>query len=187
MKLLGLEKKYEGNFLTYYVAKYENSLGGIKYYEFVSRDKNLTVDTFHNHNAQGVGMVCFSTDRTKILMQEEFRMATNEWVYNFPAGLIDEGEDCYTACKRELKEETGVDLVEVIAMLSPSYASQGTSDEEMNIAIVTCEGEIRPSDSPMEEIRANWFTKEDVKKLLDNNALMSVRTQMFCWQWINEK
>ena len=187
MKLLEIEKKYEGKFLTYYIAKYENAVGGIKLYEFVSRDKNLTIETFCHHEPQGVGMVCVSVDRTKILIQEEFRMATNEWVYNFPAGLIDEGEDAFTACKRELKEETGVDVVELIAMLPPSYASQGTSDEEMVICYVTCQGEIRPSDNPMEEIRANWFTKDEVRKLLEDKALMSVRTQMFCYQWINEK
>ena len=29
-------------------------------------------------------------------------------------------------------------------------------------------------------------TKEEVKKLLDKGELMSVRTQMFCWQWVYE-
>ena len=38
-----------------------------------------------------------------------------------------------------------------------------------------------------EEIEANWYTKEEVKKLIEEGAYMSVRTQMFLWQWINEK
>ena len=40
-----------------------------------------------------------------VLLQKEFRMATNNWVYNFPAGLIDEGETPEEAAIRELKEE----------------------------------------------------------------------------------
>ena len=107
--------------------------------------------------------------------------------YNFPAGLIDKGETPIEAARRELKEETGLTLVEEIATLSPSYASQGTSDELMVIVICTCEGEIKESCFADEEIVAKWYTKEEIKKLLDQGAYMSVRTQMFLWQWANEK
>ena len=38
-------------------------------------------------------------------------MSVGDYVYNFPAGLIDEGETPEVAAKRELKEETGLDLI----------------------------------------------------------------------------
>jgi len=91
------------------------------------------------------------------------------------------------AAKRELKEETGVDLIKIDAVLSPSFASQGTSDEMMQIVICRCEGEIVNSSFADEEIEARWYSKDEIKKLLDDNVYMSVRTQMFLWQWINEK
>ena len=185
MKLAKLEKIHEGKFLSYYVATFINKDGGLKEYEFVSRDKNLTIDTFGKNRPAGVGMVSFNVGKTKVLLQKEFRMATNRWVYNFPAGLIDEGEDALMAAKRELYEETGVGLVKVDAVLSPSCASQGTSDEMMQIVICECQGEIKKSIYVDEEIEANWYTKEEIKKLLDEGAYMSVRTQMFLWQWIN--
>ena len=56
----------------------------------------------------------------------------------------------------------------------------------MNIVICRCEGEIKESCYADEEIQANWYTKEEVKKLLDDNEYMSVRTQMFLWLWVNE-
>ena len=133
-----------------------------------------------------MGLVPFSINKDKILLQSEFRLATNRKVYNFPAGLIDEGETPEEAAKRELKEETGLDLVETIDVLSPSYASQGTSDELMVIVICKCSGEITNSIFVDEEIDARWYTKEEIKKLLDEGAYMSVRTQMFLWQWANE-
>ena len=186
MKLIKLEKLHEGKYLSYYVADYLTEKGHIKSYEFISRDKNLTIETFGKGQPQGVGMVPFSKDGQKVLLQKEFRLATNNWVYNFPAGLIDKGEDAVMAAKRELKEETGVTLVKVDAVLSPSYASQGTSDEMMQIVICECEGEIKESCYADEEIVAGWYTKEDVKKLFDEGTYMSVRTQMFLWQWIND-
>lgn len=186
MKLIKLEKKYQGHYLTYYVATYINASGHTKDYEFVSRDPNLNIDKFGHNLPAGVGMVTFSVDKEKVLLLKEFRLATNNWVYNFPAGLIDEGETPSQAAERELKEESGLRLVKLIVELPPSYASQGTSDELMSIVICLCEGEIKPSIYENEEIEARWYTKEEVRHLIEEKALMSVRTQMFLWQWINE-
>ena len=187
MKLVNLTKKYQGKYLTYYVADYQNEINEIKSYEFISRDPNLTLDKFGKGAPAGVGLVSFNLDKSKVLLEREFRLATNNYVYNFPAGLIDEGETPLEAAKRELKEETGLDLVEEIATLPPSFASQGTSDEMMSIVICLCEGEITKSIFVNEEITTNWYTKEEVRKLIENKEYMSVRTQMFLWQWINEK
>ena len=186
MKLKNLEKIHEGKYLTYYVADYELNNGAIKSYEFISRDKNLSLETFGKNIPAGVGMVPFSEDDKYVLLQKELRLACNRWVYNFPAGLIDKGETPSEAAKRELKEETGVELVRVDAELSPSYASQGTSDELMVIVICHAKGKIKESCFVEEEIKANWYSKQDVKKLLDDGEYMSVRTQMFLWQWVNQ-
>ena len=185
MKLTKLDKIYQGNYLTYYVGHFEMENGKIKDYEFVSRDPHLTIQTFGRNAAAGVGMVTFNVGKTKILLQKEFRPATNRWVYNFPAGLIDKGETALEAAKREIREETGLELVKVDAVLSPSYASQGTSDELMQIVIGEVAGEISGSCFAEEEIKPAWYSKEDIKKLLDEGAYMSVRTQMFLWQWVN--
>ena len=186
MKLIKLTKIHEGKFLSYYVADYLNSNNHIKSYEFVSRNKNLTIDSFGKGCPQGVGLVPFSLDDQKVLLQKEFRLATNNWVYNFPAGLIDKGESVEETAKRELFEETGTHLIRIDAVLPPSFASQGTSDEMMSIVICHCEGEIINSSFEDEEIIAKWYTKEEVKELISNKAFMSVRTQMFLWQWCNK-
>lgn len=187
MKLEKLSKNYQGKYLAYYTAEYRNNDGGIKCYEFISRNNNLDMSSFGKGRSQGVGMVTLSLDKTKVLLQKEFRLACNAWVYNFPAGLIDEGENAEQAARRELEEETGLHIVEVIKVLPPSYTSQGTSDEMMNILICTCEGEIKESNHVDEEIIARWYTKEEIRELIDSGAFMSVRTQMFLYQWVNEK
>ena len=187
MKLESIKKIHEGKFLTYYVARYITKEGHIKDYELISRDKNLTLEKFGNNLPAGVGMVTFSSDKKKILLQKEFRMATNNWVYNFPAGLIDQGESVEEAAKREVREETGCEIKEIEVVLPPSYASQGTSDEMMSIVICTVEGEIKDSIYEEEEIEAKWYTKQEVDKLIKEGAFMSVRTQMFLYLWVKER
>ncbi len=185
MKLEKLELIHKGNFLSYYIATYRNNDGGIKKYELVSRNPNLSIETFKGHNPAGVGLVCYSPNKDKILLEKEFRLACNEFVYNFPAGLIDPNEGVEETAKRELKEETGVDLINIIDVLPPSYASQGTSDEMMTLIICTCDGEITNSCYVDEEIETKWYTKDEVKKLFEEKAYMSVRTQMFLYMWMN--
>ena len=187
MKLLNLKQVHKGKFLSYYVASFLNKDGDVKEYEFISRDSTLTKEKFGNNVPAGVGLVALNKNKDKVLLQAEFRLATNHFVYNFPAGLIDKGETVEEAAKRELKEETGLDLIEIQDVLPPSYASQGTSDELMQLVICTCEGQIKESIFVDEEIHAKWYTKEEVKTMFLEKAYMSVRTQMFLYMWMNQK
>lgn len=187
MKIDSIKKIHEGKYLTYYVAHYILNDGSTKDYEFISRNKDLNIESFGKPISAGVGMVVYNEDHSKVLLQKEFRLACNNWVFNFPAGLIDEGENSFVAAKRELKEETGVDLISIEAILPPSYASQGTSDEAMEIIVCTASGTICESNHIEEEIEARWYSKEEVIQLLEQKEYMSVRTQMMLYMWINEK
>ena len=187
MKLVDLELIHKGKYLSYYVASFLKADDDIKRYEFISRDPNLNKSNFGHNKPAGVGLVALSKDHQKVLLQSEFRPATNRFVFNFPAGLIDEGESISETAGRELKEETGLNLIKVIDELPPSFASQGTSDELMSLVICEVDGDIKESIYSDEEIIAKWYSKEDVRKLFLEKAYMSVRTQMFLYMWINQK
>lgn len=176
LKLKDVKEKYHGKFLNMFVATYEDGEHKKKY-EVISRNKEP-----FSIIATAVGIIAFSEDN-KILLQNEFRMATNEWVYNFPGGLIDKGETEEQAAKRELKEETGLDLIEVKDVLSDAYTAVGISDELVKTIICTARGEFAESSSIDEQIKAKWYTKEEVRTLLKNNAKMSLRTQSFLYLW----
>ncbi len=61
-------------------------------------------DVVH-HNG---GVVIVAEKDNKILMVQQFRYATNEALYELPAGKLDkQGEDVLSAAQRELEEETG--------------------------------------------------------------------------------
>ena len=112
-------------------------------------------------------------------------MACGAFVYNVPAGLIDPGEDFRESAVRELKEETGLDLIRIEDVLGESFSAIGFSNEK-NICIVgTAKGEFAPSTSTAEEIEAGWFTKAEVRELL-KKEYFAARTQSYCYLWSKE-
>ena len=184
--LKSLEKKHDGRYLNMYDAHYENSEGHKKVYEIVSRNKNLSQDTFGKTDrmkSDAVGMVILNSDKNKVLLLKEFRMACGEWVYNFPGGLIDAGETHLEAARRELKEETGLKLDYIIDVLPPAYTAVGLSNESVTTVIGVASGEFSKSTSVDEEIIPGWFTKVDVLELIDNKEAMSLRTQSLLYMW----
>jgi ADP-ribose pyrophosphatase len=107
-------------------------------------------------------------------------------VFNFPAGLIDPGETPEETARRELKEETGLDLVKISDILPLSYSAVGFSNETNLCVIGTADGTFQKSSSAAEEIEAAWYTKEEVRKLL-RTELFAARTQSYSYLWSLQK
>lgn len=186
MQLEKIEKKYSGNYVHLYEATYKNEEGNDKIYELLSRNKQLSKNEFGNKKeANAIGIIVFNKDKSKILVQKEFRLACNSWIYNFPGGLIDENETFVEAAKRELKEETGLDLIQIIDVLNESFTAVGISDECVKTIIGIADGEFSKSTSADEEIEAKWYSKDEIKKLLETEQ-MSLRTQSFLYKWVYE-
>ena len=78
----------------------------------------------------------------KLVVTKEFRVPIWDYEYGFPAGLIDDGEDVEQTVSRELKEETGLELVRIKHISSPVYSSAGLSDESCHMVLVEARGEV---------------------------------------------
>ncbi len=183
MQYRNIQKIHQGKYITRYDITYETENGNPKNYEIVSRNPNLhNENDLHDNKADAVVMIIHDKTGEKILLNYEYRMAVSEWIYNFPAGLMDEGETVAMSAERELREETGLQLVEITEEWQASYSAVGFSNEKTVVIVGTAEGTIQPSDSDMEEIVAHWYTKEEIRQLLRNKVFAS-RTQAYCAVW----
>jgi ADP-ribose pyrophosphatase len=75
--------------------------------------------------------------RPRLVMLREYRAPVGDYIYAFPAGLGEEGESIEAVARRELKEETGLDLAEVKYVSQPVFSSAGLTDESAVMVFVT--------------------------------------------------
>ncbi|MEP6644211.1 MAG: NUDIX hydrolase [Acidobacteriaceae bacterium] len=73
-----------------------------------------------------------SGSERRILLERQYRHAAQQYLWELPAGRIDEGENELTAAKRELLEETGYSAGNWKRILT-FYASPGFVAETMSI------------------------------------------------------
>jgi ADP-ribose pyrophosphatase len=185
MKYQGITKIHEGRFITRYDVEYMTEEGNPKTYEIISRNKNIrTLDDLQNRTPDSVIMILTDESGERILISREYRMAMAQWIYNFPAGLIDPGETPEESAKRELWEETGLDLIRVDDILDNSYSAIGFSNERNVCVFGAAAGEFRKSTSDAEEIVPGWYSREEIRKLLRTEPF-AARTQAYCYAWAN--
>ena len=183
MQYQGIKKIQEGKFITRYDVTYMTEEGHTKVYEIVSRNRNIqTLEELQNKVPDSVVMILTDETGERILLNREYRMAMAQWLYNFPAGLIDPGETPEESARRELWEETGLSITRVDDILDNSYSAIGFSNERNICVFGTAAGEFRKSTSDAEEIISGWYTKEEVRKLLRSEAF-AARTQAYCCAW----
>ena len=185
MEYQGIHKVHEGKFITRYDVDYVTAEGNPKTYEIISRNRNIqTLDDLQNRKPNAVVMILTDESGELILVNREYRMAMAQWIYNFPAGLIDPGESAEESAKRELWEETGLRLMRIDDVLDNSYSAVGFSNERNVCVFGVAEGEFHKSTSDAEEITPGWYTKEEIKQLLRTEPF-AARTQAYCYAWAN--
>ena len=119
-----------------------------------------------------------------MLINKEFRLSVNDWVYNLPAGLIDKGESVEEALRRELKEETGLDVVRIIRTLPASFCSIGESNTTTILSYIEAAGTLHNDGNPVEEIEPLWIDKGRAREILKSDRITS-RTQVLLDMWVN--
>ena len=105
-----------------------------------------------------------------IVMERQYRHAANQYLWELPAGKIDEGEEALDGAKRELAEETGY-RAKKWRPLVEYYASPGFLGESMQVFLAEGleAGEARPEEDEQIELRLVKLSEllEDDRKRRD--------------------
>ena len=121
-------------------------------------------------------------DKDRILLVRQYRLPAGQYMWELPAGKVDEGETAAQAAKRELIEETGL-RAKKWKKLTTFYPSPGFVEEKMTIFLATglTQGEARPMED--ERIETRWFTKKELKEWIGKNKIIDGKTMIGYLHW----
>lgn len=152
----------------------------------VSEDEAVDKTGWHikrcvvRHNGSAVMMAVDSKNRVRLVRQ--YRLPADQYMWELPAGKIDDGETALQTAKRELIEETGL-RAKKWKKLVMFYPSPGYVEEHMTIFLATdlTEGEAQPMED--ERIEAKWFTKRELQELIRTNKIRDAKTMIAFLHW----
>ncbi|PYX82467.1 MAG: NUDIX hydrolase [Acidobacteria bacterium] len=116
-----------------------------------------------------------SRPQPRVLLEWQYRHAAQSFLWELPAGRIDEGEGEVAAAKRELREETGYTASHWRLVLK-YYASPGFVDETM--AVYLARGLRRGLAQPEEDevIRKRFFAVSDIVQRILKGKIRDSKT-----------
>ena len=175
-----IDKLTDNKFLNLFEAEFHNEKTGkdFSYYIASRRHSELMSCKTKNHNMCDAVMIVPFCEGGNLVLIKQFRPAINDYIYEFPAGLVDPGESIEEAVARELYEETGLKAEKMNQVIKPSYTSVGMSDE--NCAIYSVKAVGTPNTDYKEEnedIEICIVNLEDIPKFLTDHNV-SIKTAL---------
>lgn len=181
-KIKNIETLASTKYLSLYSADYINKKGDLRNWTIASRKTKETIENnfFNNEEDKidAVVIIAKHVEEDKLIVIRQFRVPINNYVIELPAGLVDGNENFEEAVKRELKEETGLDLISIDKddTKEKVYVSAGMTDESIALVKCTCSGVVSNEGlEDDEDIEVIMLSKEDAKELIKSKENIDVK------------
>lgn len=164
-----IEKKVGSRFLSYYEMEAVHRDGSVSPYYMVSRNPEPGSLKAVTGNNPPDGVVIYSLYQDKVVLVRQYRYPIGGFVYEFPAGLVEPGEDMEQAAIRELYEETGLTLTPIPcgSYGRPFFTTVGMTDESCGTVFGRCTGEpTNRHQEATEEIQVVLADQEECRRIL---------------------
>ena len=111
----------------------------------------------------------------RILLVRQYRLPAGAYLWELPAGKVDDGERPLQAAKRELVEETGY-TARKWTRLASFWVSPGYVQEKMHLYKATglTAGDATPMDD--ERIEAAWFKRKVLGRMIREGKIQDAKT-----------
>ena len=113
----------------------------------------------------------------KVILIRQYRYPVNAFLWELPAGSVDEGETPDQAARRECHEEIGL-VPSTVVRLSAMYPTPGYCDEEMvffRVSALEQTGEPAHLDED-EDIEARTFDVRDARDMVRRGEITDMKT-----------
>lgn len=179
-------------FVGLYDVEYKNKLSQKKHWTVASRkDIDELKEIYLNNKKDKVDAVVIAAlhkDSKKLVLIKQFRVPINNYIYELPAGLVDGDEEIDKAVSRELKEETGLDIISINSINSKEklYLSPGMTDESVCFVYCLCEGTISKDYlEDDEDIETVLISQEEAKEILKGREEIDIKCYLMLQMFAN--
>ena len=175
-----IQQKTHNRFLNYYELEAVHRDGSVSPYYMTSRAKDASQLKAVTHQNRPDGVIIYGVygeEQDRVVLIRQYRYPLGDYVYEFPAGLVEEGEEMGAAGVREMYEETGLTFTPVDAgcYSRPFFTTVGMTDESCGMVFGYCSG--TPTsihEESSEEIQVILADRAEAKRILreENVAIM---------------
>ena len=185
-RIKGVKRLTENRFLNLYELDARQRDGKPIRYYVASRAKGTEdLKSVSGHRrADGVIMYgVYGEEKDQIVLIRQYRYPLGDYIYEFPAGLVEPGEDVREAGIREMFEETGMTFTprEGEYFERPFFTTVGMTDESCAMVFGYCSG--TPSNEHQEaaeDIQVVLADRAECRRILreENVAIMPAYMMM---------
>ena len=173
-------KQTNNRFLNMYELEVAHRDGKISPYFLASRmeDPAKIKAVTKDNNPNGVIMYgIYGESKDKVVLVRQYRYPIGGYIYEFPAGLVEPGEDLTAAGVREMFEETGLTFTPVDAgcYMKPFFTTVGMTDESCGTVFGYCSGQpTNTNQESSEDIQVVIADRDECCRILkeENVAIM---------------